>query len=150
MTEYQNTYTTKTGERIPISPGRIVAAQFSQEGDLSYALASTIIDGAFRLGADPINLLLGYGGAIKTAGRKVVSQAEVAQYVDDASFITRSLRTLKPTKKGADARRLTFGKTAEQILDSKWGDDFVEALTSNTSTARLKDIPTYEELTPIE
>ena len=144
--EYRFKYNTKTGDRIPISPGRIFAAQFSQEGDIAYALASTIVDGAFRIGADPINLLLGYGGAIKTAGRKVVSQAEVAQYVDDASFITRSLRTLKPTKKGADARRLTFGKTAEQILDSKWGDDFVEALTSNTSTARLKDIPTFKQV----
>lgn len=139
--EYQFKYTTKTGERIPISPGRVVAAQFSQEGDLRYALASTIIDGAFRLGADPINLLLGYGGAAKTAGRKIISKAEVAQYVDDAAFMTRALQTFKPTKKGAEARRLTFGKTAEQVMDSKWGDKFVEALAQNDSVARLKDIP---------
>ena len=146
--EYQNTYTTKTGERIPISPGRIVAAQFSQEGDLSYALASTIIDGAFRLGADPINLLLGYGGAAKTAGRKIVSKAEVAQYVDDAAFMTRALRTFKPTKAGAEARRMTFGKTAEQVMDSKWGDKFVEALTVNESVSRLKDIPALGKVDP--
>jgi len=144
--EYQYKYTTKTGERIPISPGRIVAAQFSQEGEISYALTSTIIDGAFRLGADPINLLLGYGSAVKTAGRSVVSAAEVAQYVDDAAFITRALNTLKPTKAGKEARRMTFGKTAEQILDSKWGDKFIEALTVNESVARLKDIPTFSKV----
>ena len=144
--EYQYTYKTDTGERIPISPGRIVAAQFSQEGEISYALTSTIIDGAFRLGADPINLLLGYGGAIKTAGRKIVSQAEVAQYVDDASFITRALRTVKPTKKGAEARKMMFGKSAEQILNSKWGDKFIEALTVNESVARLRDIPTFRQV----
>ena len=57
MDEYQFTYKTKTGDKIPISPGRIVAAQFSEEGEISYALASTIIDGAFRLGADPIEKL---------------------------------------------------------------------------------------------
>lgn len=144
--EYQFTYQTKTGERIPISPGRIVAAQFSQEGDIAYALASTIIDGAFRLGADPINLLLGYGGAIKTAGRSVVSAAEVAQYVDDAAFMTRALRTFKPTKAGKEARRMTFGKTAEQIINSKWGDKFIEALVVNESVARLKDIPTLRKV----
>jgi len=144
--EYQFTYQTKTGERIPISPGRVVAAQFSQEGEISYALASTIIDGAFRLGADPINILLGYGSAVKTAGRQVVSAAEVAQYVDDAKFITRALRTVKPTKKGAQARKMTFGKTAEQILNSKWGDKFIEALTVNESVARLKDIPTFTKV----
>jgi len=144
--EYRYKYKTKTGDEIPISPGRIVAAQFSQEGDIAYALASTIIDGAFRLGADPINLLLGYGGAAKTAGRKIVSQAEVAQYVDDAAFITRAVNTIKPTKAGKEARRLTFGKTAEQIMDSKWGDDFISALTENESVARLKDIPTFAKV----
>ena len=144
--EYRYKYKTKTGDEIPISPGRIVAAQFSQEGDISYALASTIIDGAFRLGADPINILLGYGGAAKTAGRKIVSQAEVAQYVDDAAFMTRALNTLKPTKAGKESRRLTFGKTAEQIMDSKWGNNFVEALTQNNSVARLKDIPTFSKV----
>ena len=144
--EYRYKYKTKTGDEIPISPGRIVAAQFSQEGDIAYALASTIIDGAFRLGADPINLLLGYGGAAKTAGRKIVSQAEVAQYVDDAAFITRAVNTFKPTKAGKEARRLTFGKTAEQIMDSKWGDDFISALTENESVARLKDIPTFAKV----
>ena len=146
--EYENTYLTKYGERIPISPGRVVAAQFSREGDIKYALASTIIDGAFRLGADPINLLLGYGGAAKTAGRKIVSKAEVAQYVDDAAFMTRALKTFSPTKKGAEARRLTFGKTAEQIMDSKWGDKFVDALTENNSVSRLKDIPTLSKVDP--
>ena len=146
--EYENTYLTKYGERIPISPGRVVAAQFSREGDIKYALASTIIDGAFRLGADPINLLLGYGGAAKTAGRKIVSKAEVAQYVDDAAFMTRALKTFSPTKKGAEARRLTFGKTAEQIMDSKWGDKFVDALTENNSVSRLKDIPTLAKVDP--
>tara|TARA_B100001939_G_scaffold69670_1_gene58108 strand:- start:4644 stop:10661 length:6018 start_codon:yes stop_codon:yes gene_type:complete len=146
--EYENTYLTKYGERIPISPGRVVAAQFSREGDIKYALASTIIDGAFRLGADPINLLLGYGGAAKTAGRKIVSKAEVAQYVDDAAFMTRALKTFSPTKKGAEARRLTFGKTAEQIMDSKWGDKFVNALTENNSVSRLKDIPTLSKVDP--
>jgi len=146
--EYQFTYTTKTGERIPISPGRVVAAQFSQEGDIAYALASTIIDGAFRLGADPINLLLGYGGAAKTAGRQIISATEVAQYVDDAAFMTRALKTFVPGKKGKEARRLTFGKTAEQIMDSKWGEKFVDALTQNDSISRLKDIPSLSKVDP--
>ena len=144
--EYQFEYTTKTGESIPISPGRVVAAQFSQEGDISYALASTIIDGAFRLGADPINLLLGYGAGVKTAAQKVVSATEVASYVDDAAFMTRALKTFKPGKKGKEARRLTFGKSAEQIMDSKWGDKFVDALVENSSVARLKDIPTFSKV----
>ena len=146
MDEYQFTYKTKTGDKIPISPGRVVAAQFSEEGEVSYALASTIIDGAFRLGADPINILLGYGSAVKTAGRKIVSQAEVAQYVDDAAFMTRALNNLKPTKAGKESRRLTFGKTAEQVLNSKWGDKFIEALTVNESVARLKDIPSFKQV----
>jgi len=144
--EYQFNYVTKSGEKIPISPGRVVAAQFSQEGDIQYALASTIIDGAFRLGADPINLLLGYGAAIKTAGRKVVSATEVAQYTDDAAFLTRALNTFKPTKQGKEARRLTFGKTAEQVMNSKWGDKFVDAMVQNDSIARLRDIPTLRKV----
>tara|TARA_R100000781_G_scaffold115019_1_gene88520 strand:+ start:360 stop:6386 length:6027 start_codon:yes stop_codon:yes gene_type:complete len=144
--EYQFKYQTKEGDLIPISPGRVVAAQFSQEGDIKYALASTIIDGAFRLGADPINLLLGYGAGVKTAARKVVSKAEVAQYVDDAAFMSRALSTFKPTKAGKEARRLTFGKTAEQVLDSKWGDKFIDALVTNSSVARLKDIPSFKQV----
>jgi hypothetical protein len=144
--EYRYKYTTPSGERIPISPGRIVAGQFSQEGDISYALTSTIIDGAFRLGADPINLLLGYGSGIKTAGQKIVSRAAVDDYVRNTPLIKRSLRTLSPGKKGKEARKFTFGKTAEEILESKWGDDFIDALTKNDSVSRLRDIPTFQKV----
>ncbi len=146
--EYRYKYTTPQGERVPISPGRVVAGQFSKEGDISYALTSTIIDGAFRLGADPINILLGYGSGIKTAARSVVTQAAVDDFVRNTPTIARALKTLKPTKGGREARALTFGKTANQILDTKWGDEFVDAMTQNTSVARLRMIPGFKKLDP--
>ena len=145
--EYRYNYVTPQGEHVPISPGRVVAGQFSKEGDLKYAVTSTIIDGAFRLGADPINLLLGYGSGVKTAGQKIVSKAAVDDFlIKNPKTIGRALKSMSLGKRGKDARKFMFGKTAEDILKSKWGDDFLDALVENDSIARLRDIPSFRKV----
>ena len=53
-----------------------------------------------------------------------------------------------PGKRGKEARRNVFGKTADEILDSKWGKDFITGLTKNDSIARLNDIPQLRNIDP--
>ena len=134
--ENQFKYETKVAGDVNISPGRILAGTFAPEGSVGYSLTSALVDGVFRVGADPANLLFMYGSGVKTGARAILSSAERAAYVNRTTKAGRAVRTFMPGKTGKEARRNVFGKTADEILDSKWGKDFITGLTKNDSIAR--------------
>ena len=146
--ENQFKYDTKVAGEVNISPGRILAGTFAPEGSVGYSLTSALVDGVFRVGADPTNLLFMYGSGVKTGARTILSSAERAAYVNRTTKAGRAVRTVLPGKTGKEARRQVFGKTADEILDSKWGKDFITGLTKNDSIARLNDIPQLRNIDP--
>ena len=81
--EDQFKYTTDTGEKINISPGRVVAAQVFEPGTGGYNVVSGAIDAVFRLAADPTNLALMYGAGVKTAMRTLVQSNRTALSATD-------------------------------------------------------------------
>lgn len=146
--ENQFKYDTKVAGEVDISPGRIVAGTYAPKGSVGYSLTSALVDGVFRLGADPTNWLLGYGAGVKTGARSIVTTAERAAYVNRTTKGGRAIRTLSLGKTGKEARRMVFGKTADEILNSRWGADFITGLTKNDSIARLNDIPQLRNIDP--
>lgn len=146
--ENQFKYDTKVAGDVNISPGRILAGTFAPQGSVGYSLTSALVDGVFRLGADPTNLLFMYGSGVKTGARAILSNAERAAYVNKTTKAGRAIRTIAPGKTGKEARRQVFGKTADEILDSRWGKDFITGLSKNDSIARLNDIPQLRNIDP--
>tara|TARA_R110002012_G_scaffold32100_1_gene95331 strand:+ start:5743 stop:11913 length:6171 start_codon:yes stop_codon:yes gene_type:complete len=146
--ENQFKYDTKVAGDVNISPGRILAGTFSPEGSVGYSLTSALVDGVFRLGADPTNLLFMYGSGVKAGSRAILSNAERTAYVNKTTKAGRAVKTIMPGKKGKEARRQVFGKTADEILNSRWGKDFITGLTKNDSIAQLNDIPQLRNIDP--
>ena len=147
--ENQFKYETKVAGDVNISPGRILAGTYAPKGSVAYSLTSALVDGVFRLGADPTNWLFAYGAGVKSGARSIVSTAERTAYVNRTTKGGRAIRTALPFgKTGKEARRMVFGKTADEILNSKWGADFITGLTKNDSIARLNDIPQLRNIDP--
>ena len=160
--ELENQFKTETRKagQVDISPGRIVAGQFFTKDDLGYALGSTVIDGAFRVFGDPTNFALGYLSGAKLGLRSLVDEGmqqafktvKVGDDVKNIPLINQFVKTIKGgtievspgvtreiTRK--EARKLMFGRTATQILDSKRGDKLLDAFVANKDLSTLMDMP---------
>ena len=144
--EDQYKFKTKKAGLVNISPGRVVAGNFFTKEDMGYAVGSTIVDGAFRLGADPVNWLLGYASGAKTGLRTVVNPQAQAAFKSSSPLLVRLLKTA-PLRKGAkEARALQFGKTADALLETKRGTKFLQALAENKKLPRLKEVAQLNKL----
>jgi hypothetical protein len=145
--EDQFKYTTRRGEKINISPGRVVAAQMLEPGTTGYSVVSGVIDGVFRVAADPVNLALMYGAGVKTAMRGLVSANQKALKAKDPTTIL--LKTLLPGKTGKYNRSLYYGRTVDDVRATKWGQDFGRAianLTGDEGMSLLNDIPEFRNI----
>lgn len=146
-------YTTKSGEKINISPGRVVAAQVQEPGSMGYNVLSGIIDGVFRLAADPTNLALAYGAGVKTAMRGMVQSSQQVKLAKDGiSLTTKTLaNTFKLGKKGKKARLAFYGRTIDDIRQTGWGQKFGQALADlkgDEGMTFLNDIPEFKNIHP--
>ena len=171
--EAENQYkaNTRIAGEVDISPGRFVAGQFFTKDDLGFAIGSTILDGAFRVFADPVNLGMGYMSGAKLGLRSLVTPTEQAlfktgQALDEAAKTLPLLPRLFKTVAGGkttlpngeviefgakEARRLQFGRTAEEVLQTKRGDKFVNAMVEakgEVGLAVLMDLPQFKNVDP--
>ena len=145
--EDQFKYTTDTGEKINISPGRVVAAQVFEPGTGGYNVVSGAIDAVFRLAADPTNLALMYGAGVKTAMRTLVQSNRTALSATDKT--TAFLRGFLPGKTGKHNRALFYGRTVDDIRRTSWGQKFGESiakLKGDEGRAFLADIPEFAKI----
>ena len=140
-------YTTKTGEKIDISPGRVIAAQMLEPGTTGYSVVSGAVDAVFRVAADPVNLALAYGAGVKTAMRGLVSaNAKAAKAVDPTTTL---LKTFLPGKTGKYNRSLYYGRTVDDVRNTGWGQKFGEAiaqLKGPEGMSFLNDIPEFRNI----
>jgi len=140
-------YTTKTGKKINISPGRIAASQIVEPGTTGYNVVSGVIDGVFRIAADPLNLGLMYGAGVKTAMRTLASSNRTALKATDK--VTSFMKGFLPGKTGKYNRALYYGRTIDDVRATRWGQKFGEAiaqLKGNEGRAFLADIPEFSKL----
>jgi len=140
-------YTTKEGTSVNISPGRIVAVQMAEPGSLGYNVVSGIVDGVFRLAGDPTNLALMYGAGVKTAMRTLISANQKA--IKSASPTTTFLKSFLPGKTGRYNRTLYYGRNVDDIRQTKWGQDFGNAiakLQGDEGMAFLNDIEEFDAI----
>ena len=147
LRENQFKYTTKRGEQIDVSPGRIVAAQMLEPGTAVYSVVSGIIDGVFRLAADPMNLGLMYGAGVKTAMRTLVQSNRSALKAGDK--MTALLKGFMPGKTGKYNRALFYGRTVDDVRATGWGQKFGKAiaeLKGDEGLAFLNDIPEFKNV----
>ena len=147
LRENQFKYTTKRGEQIDVSPGRIVAAQMLEPGTAGYSVVSGIIDGVFRLAADPMNLGLMYGAGVKTAMRTLVQSNRSALKAGDK--MTALLKGFMPGKTGKYNRALFYGRTVDDVRATGWGQKFGKAiaeLKGDEGLAFLNDIPEFKNV----
>ena len=147
--EDQYKYTTPSGKQINISPGRVAASQMLEPGTTGYSVVSGIIDGVFRLAADPANLALAYGSGVKTAMRTMVSANAKALKATDAGTIFA--KTFLPGKTGKYNRALYYGRTIDDVRATGWGQDFGQAiakLSGDEGMAFLNDIPEFRNVHP--
>ena len=140
-------YETKRGQKINISPGRLVASQMLEPGTTGYSVVSGAIDGVFRIAADPVNLALMYGAGVKTAMRSMTgAYAKGTKAIDPTTTL---LKGFLPGKTGARNRALYYGRTVDDVRNTKWGQDFGKALaevSGDEGLAFLRDIPSFREL----
>ncbi len=152
------TETRKAGE-VNISPGRVVAGQYFTKDDFGYAIGSAVLDGAFRVLGDPTNYALGYLSGAKLGLRSLVDEgmqqafktAKVGDDIKNIPLINQFIKTIKGgtlevggvkreiTRK--EARKLMFGRTASQVLESKRGDKLLDAFVANKDLSILMDMP---------
>jgi len=140
-------YTTKTGQKIDISPGRVIAAQMLEPGTTGYSVVSGAVDAVFRVAADPVNLALAYGSGVKTAMRGLVSAN--AKAIKAADPTTTLLKTFLPGKTGKYNRSLYYGRTIDDIRATGWGQKFGEAiaqLSGAEGMSFLNDIPEFRNI----
>jgi len=144
-------YTTRRGEQINISPGRIAAAQMLEPGSTGYSVVSGIIDGVFRIAADPVNLALSYGSGVKNAMRGMTSASTKALKATDntTQLAKQFLGTFAVGKTGKQNRAIFYGKTIDDIRVTGWGQDFGKAiakLDGNDGMSFLNDIPEFSKI----
>ena len=140
-------YETRQGKKINISPGRLVASQMLEPGTAGYSVVSGAIDGVFRIAADPVNLALMYGAGVKTAMRSMVGANAKALKAKDPTTVL--LKGFLPGKTGARNRALYYGRTVDDVRQTKWGQDFGKALaevSGDEGLAFLRDIPEFKDL----
>jgi len=145
--ENQFKYKTNKGEAIDISPGRIVAAQMLEPGTGGYSVVSGIIDGVFRLAADPMNLGLMYGAGVKTAMRTLVQSNRRA--LTAGGKMTALLKGFMPGKTGKYNRALYYGRTVDDVRATGWGTKFGEAIAAlkgDEGLAFLNDIAEFRNI----
>ena len=146
-------YTTKRGEKINISPGRVVAAQIQEPGSAGYNVLSGIIDGVFRLAGDPVNLALAYGSGVKTAMRGMVQANQQVRLATDGVSATAKVfaNTFKLGEKGKKARLAFYGRTIDDVRQTGWGQKFGQALADlkgDEGMSFLNDIPEFKNIHP--
>ena len=149
--EDQFKYQTKTGKEIDISPGRVVAAQMLEPGSTGYSVVSGVIDGVFRVAADPVNLGLAYGAGVKNAMRTMVSaNTKALKATDDATQLSKQLfKTFLPGKTGKQNRAIFYGRTLDDVRATGWGQNFGEAiakLNGDEGMSFLNDIPEFRNI----
>jgi len=145
--EDQFKYTTKRGEKINISPGRIVAAQMLEPGTTGYSVVSGVVDGVFRLAADPMNLGLMYGAGVKNSMRTLVQANRKAMTATDK--VTSFVKGFLPGKTGKYNRAAFYGRTVDDVRKTGWGQKFGEAIASlkgDEGRAFLADIPEFKNI----
>lgn len=144
-------YTTKRGEKINISPGRIIASTMTNPGSTGYSVISGLIDGVFRVAADPMNLALMYGAGTKTAMRTMLDANKAATRIvgTPAYKNAQFWKGFLPGKTGKENRALFYGKTADEVLTEEWGMKFTRALadlSGDEGLAFLRDIKEFDRL----
>ena len=149
--EDQFKYETKQGKKINISPGRVIAAQMSEPGSTGYSVVSGIIDGVFRVAADPVNLALAYGAGVKTAMRGMTSaNLKAKKATDSATQLSKQFfGTFALGKRGKENRALFYGRTIDDIRQTGWGQEFGKAiamLKGDEGMAFLDDIPEFRNI----
>ena len=149
--EDQYKYTTKKGEKINISPGRVVAAQMLEPGSTGYSVVSGVIDGVFRVAADPVNLALAYGAGVKNAMRTLTSaNTKALKATDNATELSKQLfKTFLPGKTGRQNRAIFYGRTVDDVRATGWGQEFGRAiaqLSGNEGMSFLNDIPEFRNI----
>jgi len=162
---------TRVAGDVDISPGRVVAGQFFTKEDMGYALGSAVIDGAFRIFGDPVNYGLNWLSGAKVGLRSMVTADEqalfktgkaLAEASENLPLLPRLYKTIaggeiklpngtveKITAK--EARRLQFGRTASQVLETKRGQKLLQAMSDaqgDTGLAALMDIPEFQKIDP--
>jgi len=143
-------YTTRRGEKINISPGRIIAATVTNPGSTGYSVISGVIDGVFRVAADPMNLALMYGAGVKTAMRGLLNANQKA--ARSTAPVLKNVNFWKgflPGKTGKENRALYYGKTVDDVRNSQWGKDFAKAIANlqgDEGLAFLRDIKEFDRL----
>ena len=143
-------YTTGRGEKINISPGRIIASTVTNPGSTGYSVISGVIDGVFRVAADPMNLALMYGAGVKTAMRGLLNANQ--QAVKSTAKGLKNINFWKgflPGKTGKENRALYYGKSVDDVKNSQWGKDFGKAiadLQGDEGLAFLRDIKEFDRL----
>ena len=143
-------YTTRQGERINISPGRIIASTVTNPGSTGYSVISGVIDGVFRVAADPMNLALLYGAGVKTAMRGLLNANQQAARSTATGLRNPNFwKSFLPGKTGKENRALYYGKTVDDVRNSQWGQDFARAmadLQGDEGLAFLRDIKEFDRL----
>lgn len=162
---------TRKAGKVDISPGRYVAGQFFTKDDLGYAVGSAALDGVFRIFADPVNLGLGYMSGAKIGLRSLVTANEqalfktgkaLAEESKNLPLLPRLYKTIAGGKQtlpngeviqisAKEARRLQYGRTTEQVLTTKRGQKFLQAMADaqgEIGLAVLMDIPQFKNLDP--
>ncbi len=166
--ELENQYKTQTRKagQVDISPGRIVAGQFYKKEDFGYAIGSAVLDGAFRVFGDPTNYALGYFSGAKLGLRSLVDEGvqqafktvKVGDDIKNVPLIKQFIQTIKGGKievggvertiTPKEARKLMFGSTASQILETKRGDKLLDAFVANKDLSVLMDMPGLNQAPP--
>jgi len=143
-------YTTKRGEKINISPGRVIASTMTNPGSTGYSVISGLIDGVFRVAADPMNLALMYGAGTKTAMRTMLDANKAATRLGTPAYKNAQFwKGFLPGKTGKENRALFYGKTADEVLTTEWGMKFTRALadlSGDEGLAFLRDIKEFDRL----
>lgn len=132
-------YTTKGGNKIPISLGRVAAAQVVEPNQQSFNVISGLIDGAKAVFLDPANYVLAGAGAASKA-RKSFKPTErlMAQLTrqDKLTDIQKSVMGLNDNGVTKWFKR----EDVSQWLDGKTGDKFMEWLVDMENTSDFIDI----------
>jgi len=162
---------TRVAGDVDISPGRFVAGQFFSKEDMGYALGSAVIDGTFRIFGDPVNYGLNWLSGAKVGLRSMVTADEqalfktgkaLAEAADNLPLLPRLYKTIAGGKitlpngtveaiTAKEARRLQFGRTAAQVLETKRGQKLLQAMADtkgDAGMAALMDIPEFRKIDP--
>ncbi len=132
-------YTTKGGNQVPISLGRVAAAQVVEPNQQSFNVLSGLIDGAKAVFLDPANYVLaGAGAGLKAKKAFKPTERLMAQLKkqDKLTDIQKSVLGLNDNGIAKWFRR----EDVSEWLDGKTGDKFMEWLVDMENVSDFMDI----------